>query len=58
VHEFKNGHPDAEPPPAPDPTAAKPAGDTAKETPPVPPTDRVLQRALHLHRALLALKAR
>ena len=55
VHEFKNGNPDAEPPPPPDPTAPKAAG--APETP-VPLTDRVLQRAIHLHRALLALKPR
>lgn len=58
VHEFKNGNPDAAPKPAPDPTAPKPAGEAAKEAPAVPPTDRVLQRAVHLHRALLALKAR
>ena len=55
VHEFKNGNPDAEPPPPPDPTAPKVAG--TPETP-APLTDRVLQRALHLHRALLALKSR
>ncbi len=55
VHEFKNGNPDAEPPPPPDPTAPKPAGETEK---PAPLTDRVLQRAIHLHRALLALKPR
>ena len=55
VHEFKNGNPDAEPPPPPDPTAPKPPG--TPETPALL-TDRVLQRALHLHRALLALKPR
>ncbi|WP_091057856.1 hypothetical protein [Opitutus sp. GAS368] len=55
VHEFKNGNPDAEPPPPPDPTAPKPAG--APETP-APLIDRVLQRAIHLHRTLLALKPR
>jgi hypothetical protein len=55
VHEFKNGNPDAEPPPPPDPTAPKPAGTEEK---PAPLTDRVLQRAIHLHRALLALKPR
>ncbi len=55
VHEFKNGNPDAEPPPPPDPTAPKAAG--APETP-AQLTDRVLQRAIHLHRALLALKPR
>lgn len=55
VHEFKNGHLDAAPPPPPDPTAPK-AGETPVK--PTPPTDRVLQRAVHLHRALLALKPR
>jgi len=57
VQEFKNGNPDAAPVPPPDPTAAKPAGAAEKELP-VPPVDRVLQRAVHLHRALLALKPR
>lgn len=57
VHEFKNGNPDAAPPPAPDPTAPRSAEDPAKN-PPAPLTDRVLQRAGHLHRALLALKPR
>ena len=52
VQEFQNGNPSPEPPPPPDPTAAKPAA------PEVPPTDRVLQRAVHLHRALLALRPR
>jgi len=47
VHEFKNGNREAHPPEA---GPAKP-GD-----PSVALTDRVLQRALHLHRALLALK--
>lgn len=55
VHEFKNGNPAAEPPPTPDPTAPKPAGTPEK---PAPLVDRVLQRAVHLHRALLALKTR
>ena len=73
VHEFKNGNPDAAPlpgdrpgqtpagqqagtvSPLPDPTAPKPAGTPEK---PAPLVDRVLQRAVHLHRALLALKAR
>lgn len=59
VQEFKNGNHDAEPPAPSDPTAAKPdAKAVAKETPPAVPTDRVLQRAVHLHRALLALKVR
>lgn len=57
VQEFKNGNPDAHPATAPDPTAPKPA-DAAEKEPPVPPVDRVLQRAVHLHRALLALKPR
>ncbi len=57
VQEFKNGNPDAAPAPTPDPTAPKPAGDAEKE-PPAPLVDRVLQRAVHLHRALLALKPR
>ena len=53
VQEFKNGNHDAEPPATPDPTTAKPAAATEK----VPPlVDRVLQRAVHLHRALLALR--
>ncbi len=47
VHEFKNGNHDAQPPEA---GPAKP-GDS-----PRPPIDRVLQRAVHLHRALLALR--
>jgi hypothetical protein len=55
VQEFKNGNPGAEPPAAPDPTIAPPAGTAEK---PVVLTDRVLQRAVHLHRALLALRPR
>ncbi len=54
AREFANGNHAPEPPPAPDPTAAKKGG---AETPP-PLTDRVLQRAIHLHRALLAIKPR
>jgi hypothetical protein len=57
VQEFKNGNPDAAPLAPPDPTAPKPAGAPEKE-PPAAPFDRVLQRAVHLHRALLALKSR
>jgi len=53
MEEFKNGNPDAEPPAPPDPTDAKPDGADAK---PAPLVDRVLQRAVHLHRALLALR--
>ena len=70
VEEFKNGNHDAEPPalsrvegpPGPDPTAPMPATTGKEKTPPpaVSPaerlTDRVLQRAVHLHRALLALR--
>ncbi len=59
VHEFKNGLPASEPPLTPDPAAAKPAATPEKEKEkPAPLTDRVLQRAVHLHRALLALKSR
>ena len=54
VKEFKNGNPDAEPPPAPDPTAPKKAGDTPEKSPAL--ADRVLQRAVHLHHGLLALR--
>jgi hypothetical protein len=57
VQEFKNGNPDAAPIPTPDPTAAKTAGTPEKE-PAAPLVDRVLQRAVHLHRALLAIKSR
>lgn len=53
VEEFNNGYSDAAPAPAPDPTAAKPDGVPAK---PAVLTDRVLQRAVHLHHAQLALK--
>jgi len=52
VHEFKNGNHDAKPP-----EAAPPAGKEASPAPAVAPlVDRVLQRAVHLHHALLALK--
>ena len=60
VHEFKNGNTDPEPPLAPDPTKPKnpvPPGKTnelpANATEPL--RDRVLQRALNLQQALLAL---
>lgn len=53
VEDFKNGDREAEPPPGPDPTAAKP---DQTETKDAPLLDRVLQRAVHLHRALLALR--
>lgn len=52
VREFENGVAAPAPPPAPDPT-----GKPASETVPVL-TDRVLQRAVHLHRALQALRPR
>ena len=51
VREFENGNPAAEPPPAPDPAAGAP-------TTPRPLTDRVLQRAVHLHQALPAVRPR
>ena len=54
VEEFKNGNRDAEPPPPPDPTAPK--KEDGKDAPPPALTDRVLQRAVHLYRAIAALK--
>jgi hypothetical protein len=54
VQEFKNGH-DPVPPPLADPTAPKTEA-APKEAPVMPPTDRVLQRAIHLHRAMLAVR--
>lgn len=51
VKEFQNGNLNAAPPPTPDPTKPEP------EKAPVL-TDRVLQRAVHLHRALAALHPR
>jgi hypothetical protein len=56
VHEFKNGNATPEPPPTPDPTAPKPAAPGGTAPPPARLTDRVLQRAVHLHRAWLALR--
>ena len=55
VQEFKNGNSDAEPPPLPDPTQPK-----LNQAAPVkaPLIDRVLQRTIQLHRALLALELR
>jgi hypothetical protein len=64
MDEFKNGHAEPAPPPLSDPAAPKSAdtpkqADTPeKEPPPAPPTDRVLQRAVHLHQALQVLKSR
>ncbi len=54
MKDFRSGNTGAEPPALPDPTD-KP--DEAKKTPP-PLVDRVLQRAVNLHRALLAIKPR
>jgi hypothetical protein len=51
VEEFKNGHV-ASPPE--DDIETKPVVETKKD--PAPATDRVLQRAVHLHRSLQALK--
>jgi hypothetical protein len=53
VQEFNNGNPDAEPPLAPDPTATK---EPEEKAPAAPLVDRVLQRAVHLHQALIALR--
>ena len=53
VQEFKAGNTDPAPPAAPDPTEPK---SEAAEEKPVPLIDHVLQRAVHLHQALLALR--
>jgi hypothetical protein len=53
MSDFRNGNTDAQPPPPPDPTK-----DKAAPAKPAAPTDRVLQRALHLHQALLAVPPR
>jgi len=71
VQEFKNGNHDAEPPalsriegPALSPADGAPAANPAAIAPAPAPkkaaalTDHVLQRAVHLHQALLALKSR
>ena len=59
MKEFASGNTNAAPPLSPDPTA-KPASAEKKPAatakPPEQLTDRVLQRAIHLHRALLAIK--
>lgn len=52
VREFANGHRDPAPPDLPDPTKL---GDAPVDED-APPVDRVLQRAIHLHRALLAIR--
>lgn len=57
MHDFRNGNPEAQPPPSPDPTAPPPKDGKKAEKAPVL-IDRVLQRAVHLHRALLALRPR
>lgn len=61
VQEFKNGNSDAVPPFPPDPTQSKtPApGDkpeAATDDPPAPLRDKVLQRTMNLHQALLVLR--
>jgi hypothetical protein len=61
VHEFKNGNPDPEQPAAPDPTQSDSTADGAKPSQPVAKTseplrDHVLQRALNLQQALMALR--
>ena len=53
VKEFKSGNPDPEAPSATDRAATKPPETPTKAA---VLTDRVLQRALHLHQALLALQ--
>lgn len=52
MNDFSNGNTSGEPP-EPDPTAKKAGADK-----PAPLVDRVLQRAINLHRALAAIKAR
>jgi hypothetical protein len=61
VQEFKNGNTDPEPPLLPDPTKSKSLTGADKSSEPAagvtqPLKDRVLQRALNLHQALLALR--
>lgn len=66
VQEFKNGHHEAHPPAVPallssenkggSQVEGSEAGPAKPADSPAVPTDRVLQRAVHLHRALLALK--
>lgn len=56
VHEFKNGNPDPEAALSPDaPKSKSDKSDDSGDTP-EPIRDRVLQRALNLHQALLALR--
>jgi hypothetical protein len=56
VKEFKEGNPDPEPDPEPDPTAPAAADAKAEPKKPEPVIDLVLQRAVDVHRALLALR--
>jgi len=64
MKEFNGGNTNPSPPAGPDPTA-KPNPEKSPTTEPVAPgvskveplIDRVLQRAVHLHRAMLAIKA-
>lgn len=55
VKDFANGNHAAAPPAAPALASLK---DPAPAATPAPPVDRVLQRAIHLHRTLLAIRAR
>jgi hypothetical protein len=52
VNDFNNGNPNPEPPAAPDPREPRAGAKTA------PLVDRVLQRAVQLNRALVAIKPR
>jgi hypothetical protein len=58
VREFTNGNRDSRPPPAPSPGANPPPPDEKKPEPVPVLTDRVLQRAVQLHSALLAIRQR
>ena len=61
MKEFASGNTNAAPSPLIDPTAKPGAPEKPQSAIPKPPeslTDRVLQRAIHLHRALLAIKQR
>lgn len=58
VRDFTNGNRDSRPPPPPNP-GSTPTEPEIKKSEPVPVlTDRVLQRAVQLHRALLAIRQR
>ena len=61
MKEFRDGNLNAGPPPEPDPTVKKTGPEKAAAPAPKPVEiliDRVLQRAIHLHRALAAIKPR